>query len=178
MGEFATRGVGNAALTTGIIGTAGTAMQVLPGLFGGLFGNRNCGCNGMQMGYGMPIAVCSEDQPVNRYEAGKDAKIAELETEIKLRDANFYTLGEMGKLRDYVDTRFDKVEDRLCKQAIHNERTTMGLDCLAGQVAGINAVIGKITGTVIPKDVICPEVMPRYNTWVAPAATETATATT
>lgn len=172
MGEFSSRAVGNAALTTGIIGTAGWALNGgLGNLLGGM-GNRNCGC-GNGMSYGMP--VCSEDQLVNRYEAGKDAEIAELRNEIKLRDANFYTLGEMGKLRNYVDARFDKVEGQLCHQAIHNERTTMGLDCLGNQVAGINAVLGKITGTVIPKDVICPEVMPRYNTWAAPAATETAT---
>ena len=172
MGEFATKGTAGTALGLSI-GALGA--QALTGGLGNLLGgmgNHNCGC-GNGIGYGMP--ACSENQLVNRYEAGKDAEIAELRNEIKLRDANFYTLGEMGKLRNYVDARFDKVEGQLCHQAIHNERTTMGLDCLGNQVAGINAVLGKITGTVIPKDVICPEVMPRYNTWAAPAATETAT---
>lgn len=157
MGEFASKGVAGAALGTGI---GGLALGVLNGGLGNLLGGWNA--NG-----------CSENMPVNRYEASKDARIAELETDLKLRDANFYTLGEMGKLRDYVDGRMEKIENQMCKQAIHNEKVAMGLDCISGQVAGINAVLGKITATVIPKDVICPEVMPRFNSWVAPTDTET-----
>ena len=34
---------------------------------------------------------CSENHLVNRYEASQAARIAQLETEVKLRDANTYT---------------------------------------------------------------------------------------
>ena len=183
MGEFASKGVAGAALGTGI---AGTALGVLNGMggIGNLFGGwgGNCGCGngfnrgGFGPGYGVGFGtvVSSDDQLVNRYEAGKDARISELETEIKLRDANFYTLGQMNDMRNYVDRRFDKIEHQLCDQAVWNTAQTGSLNCMAQQIAVLNG----LTKTIIPQDSICPPVMPRYNTWVAPAATETATATT
>ena len=51
------------------------------------------------------------------------ARIAELETEVKLRDANVYTLGEMNKMRNYVDERFNAINSQLCAQAVHNQKT-------------------------------------------------------
>lgn len=174
MAEFASKGVAGSGLGLGI---AGTALGVLNGglgnLLGGVFGNgcNNGWNNGWNNGYAVP--VCSENMPVNRYEAGKDARIAELETEIKLRDANAFTMGEMGKLRDYVERRFDRVEHRLCEQESYNTANTATLNCMAQQILALNG----LTKLVIPKDSICPEVMPRYNSWVAPAATDTSTAT-
>lgn len=38
-------------------------------------------------------------------------------------------------------------------------------------IAGLQALMSKITQTVIPTSVICPEVMPRYNSWTAPTTT-------
>ena len=38
-------------------------------------------------------------------------------------------------------------------------------------IAGLQALVGKITQTVIPTSAICPEVMPRYNSWTAPTTT-------
>ena len=65
MAEFASNAKGNAALTTGIIGTAGVGLGLLNGGLNGLFcGYRNCGCN--------------EDHVVDRYEAGQAARIAQL----------------------------------------------------------------------------------------------------
>lgn len=162
MAEFASKGVAGAALGTGI---AGTALGVLNGGLGNLFGGLG---NGWNNGCG-----CSENMLVNRYEAGKDARIAELETEVKLRDANFYTLGQMNDMRNYVDRRFDKIEHQLCDQAVWNTIQTGALNCMAQQIATLNG----LTKVVIPGSSICPEMMPRYNTWVAPAATETATNT-
>lgn len=162
MAEFASKGVAGAALGTGI---AGTALGVLNGGLGNLFGGLG---NGWNNGCG-----CSENMLVNRYEAGKDARIAELETEVKLRDANFYTLGQMNDMRNYVDRRFDKIEHQLCDQAVWNTTQTGALNCMAQQIATLNG----LTKVVIPGSSICPEMMPRYNTWVAPAATETATNT-
>lgn len=179
MGEFASKGVAGAALGTGI---AGTALGVLNGmggignLFGGWGGNCGNGFNrgGFGYGNGYGTVVSSDDQLVNRYEAGKDARISELETEIKLRDANFYALGQMNDMRNYVDRRFDKIEHQLCDQSVWNTAQTGALGYMSQQIAALQS----LTKTVIPATSICPEMMPRYNTWVAPAATETATATT
>ena len=38
-------------------------------------------------------------------------------------------------------------------------------------IAGLQALVGKITQTTISTSAICPEVMPRYNNWTAPTTT-------
>lgn len=110
--SFASKGVAGAGLGLGI---AGTALGLLNGNgLGGLFNGWNGGnCAG----------ICTENMPVNRYEAAQSARIAELETEVKLRDANTYTLGEMNKMRNYVDDRFTAINNQLCAQAVHNQKT-------------------------------------------------------
>ena len=135
--EYASKGVANAGLTTGIIGTALGAMGtgILPGLFG--TGGNSC---------------VSENIPVNRYEAEKNARIAELETEVKLRDANTYTLGEIGKLRDYVDRRFESVNAQIGAQAVYNATNTAALNCIQGQVAQLMS----LTKVVVPNSSVCP----------------------
>ena len=151
MAEFASKGVGTAGLTTGIIGSAGWLLN--GGLGNILGGGNNC--------------VCSDNMLVNRYEAGQSAKIAELDTEIKLRDANFYTLSEMGKLRDYMEHKFDHVYGRLNQQDVVNAQITANLSCMQNT---LNTLSG-LTKTVIPITSICPEVMQRYNSWTAPTTT-------
>lgn len=135
--EYASKGVGSAGLTTGIIGTALGAMNsgIIPGLFGGV---GNCGC--------------SENMPVNRYEAGQSARISELETEVKLRDANFYALSEVGKLRDYMEHRFDKVEHEICDQKVYNATMNGAVSCIQGQIAQLYS----LTKLVIPNGSVCP----------------------
>ena len=150
--DFASKGVAGAGLGLGI---AGTALGLLGGNLGGIMGgwnNGNCGCN--------------ENMLVNRYEASQSARIAELETEVKLRDANTFTMSEMGKLRDYVDRRFEGVNTQLCQQAVVNAQVTANLACLTNTV---NTLSG-LTKTVIPITSVCPEPMPQYNSWTAPTA--------
>lgn len=134
--EYTSIGKGNAALTTGIIGTAGVGLGLLGNLLG--MNGGNCGC--------------SENSMVNRYELGQESKIAALETEVKLRDANFYTIGEIGKLRDYVDNRFSGVEAQLCEQRVYNATNTAALGCIQGQVAQLMS----LTKLVVPNGSICP----------------------
>ena len=106
---------------------------------------------------------------VNRYEASQSARIAELETEVKLRDANTYTLNEMGKLRDYVDGKFNAVNAQLCQQAVINAQTVANISCMQNTINSLTA----LTKTVIPITNVCPEPMPMYNSWTAPTATTT-----
>ena len=147
--DYASKGVAGAGLGLGI---AGTALGLLGGNgLNGLLGWNNCG-NG-----------CG-NQMVNRYEAGQSARIAELETEVKLRDANVYTMTEMGKLRDYVDRRLECVNASIGQQAVINAQVAANLSCLTNTV---NTLSG-LTKTVIPVASICPEPMARYNSWTAP----------
>lgn len=151
--DFASKGVAGAGLGLGI---AGTALGLLNGNgLGGILGGWNNG------------AVCHENMPVNRYEAAQSARIAELETEVKLRDANTYTLSEMGKLRDYVDAKFNAVNTQLCQQAVINAQTVANISCMQNTINGLTA----LTKTVIPIGNVCPEPMPMYNSWTAPTTT-------
>ena len=152
--DFASKGVAGAGLGLGI---AGTALGLLNGGIPGLLGGWNCS-NGYGNGCG--------NQMVNRYEANQSARIAELETEVKLRDANVYTMTEMGKLRDYVDRRFDGVNASINTQAVINAQVAANLSCLTNTV---NTLSG-LTKTVIPITSVCPEPMPQYNSWTAPTA--------
>jgi hypothetical protein len=157
MAEYASKGVAGSGLGLGI---AGTALGVLNGGLGNLLsgtGNGNCGCN--------------EDHWVNRYEAAQSARISELETEVKLRDANTYTLSEMGKLRDYVDHRFSGVEAQLCNQAVLNSQVTANISCMQGNIATLMG----LTKTIVPITNVCPEPMKLYNSWTAPTAPTTTT---
>ena len=144
-----TRGIAVGGLTTGIIGSA------LGLLNGGNLGGILGGCNNGGSAY------------VTRYDAEKDARIAALETEVKLRDANTYTLGEVNKMRNYVDAKFDAINAQLCSQAVINAQVTANLSCLQNTV---NTLSG-MTKTVIPIANICPEPMQRYNSWTAPTTT-------
>lgn len=135
MAEFASKGVGTAGLTTGIIGSALGAMN--SGLLGNVFGG---------------LSNCSDNQGVNRYEAAQQARISELETEVKLRDANFYALSEVGKLRDYMECKYDKLEREISDQRAYNAANTAAMGCMQGQ---IQQLFG-LTKLVVPNTSVCP----------------------
>lgn len=131
--KYASKGVAGAGLGLGI---AGTALGVLNnGGLGGILGGGNC-----------------NHPAYTRYDAEKDARIAELETEVKLRDANTYTLGEVGKLRDYMETRLGVIERELCDQRTYNAVNTATISCIQGQIATLMG----LTKTVVPIASICP----------------------
>lgn len=136
--EYASKGVANAGLTTGIIGTALGAMGtgILPGLFNGNRTN-SCGC---------------ENVLVNRYEAAQSARIAELETEVKLRDSNIYTDSKILELYRYVDGKLEGVNAAICQQNVYNATNTAALTCLQGQVSQLMS----LTKLVVPNGSVCP----------------------
>jgi hypothetical protein len=136
MAEFvAGRGTTALSIIGTVLGSLGVAGN---GGIGGLFNSQN--------------GVCNENMPINRYEAQQSARIAELETEVKLRDANTFTMGEMGKLRDYVDRKFSIIEHELCDQKVYNATNTQTIGCIANQVNSLMA----LTKLVIPNGSICP----------------------
>jgi hypothetical protein len=151
--NYASNGKGNLGVTLGAIGT---------GL--GILGNGNGGWLGNILGNGN--ACCAENMNVNRYEAGQQARISELETEVKLRDANTYTDGKLNDLRNYVDAKFSAVNDKLCAQAVHNATNDAVLGCMQGQIAQLMG----LTKLVVPNASVCPG---WGNVTVTPAAAPT-----
>lgn len=154
--NYANKGVAGAGLGLGI---AGTALGLMAG---GLNGTGLLGVNGRA------ACACSEDHHVNRYEAAQAARIAELETEVKLRDSNIYTDSKILDLYKYVDGKFERVERELCDQKVYNATNTATISCISNQVAQLMA----LTKLVIPNTSVCPG-------WggvtVAPATTPTTT---
>lgn len=154
-----TRGIAGAGLGLGI---AGTALGVLNGgglgnIFGGGYGwNRN-------------MAGCAEDHFVNRYEAEQAARIANLETEVKLRDANTYTDQKLLEVYSFVNRKFDCIEHELADQRVYNAVNTTTIGCIKNDVAELMA----LTKMIIPASSICPPVMPQYNSWTAPTTPTT-----
>ena len=131
------RGQVNLNTVLGAIGTYGAVGggNLLGGLLGG---GNNCGC--------------SEDHVINRYEAAQSAKISELETEIKLRDANIYTDSKLNDLRNYMERKFDHVEHELCDQKVFNATAISNISCIQGQIAQLYG----LTKLVVPNGSICP----------------------
>lgn len=146
--KYASKGVAGAGLGLGI---AGTALGLMAGGLNG--GNGGCGIFGGGNGY-------------NRNEAEKDARIAALETEVKLRDSNIYTDGKILELYKYVDGKFAAVEGELCAQRVYNATNTAAINCINGQIAQLMS----LTKLVIPNGSICPG---WGNVTVAPATAST-----
>lgn len=163
MAEFASNGKANAALATGITGAVGTGIGLLSnGFLGGLFNprmNNNCYCN--------------EDHLINRYELQKEQKIASLETENALLKSNIYTDQKSIELYRYIDGKFNTLEQAINQQAVYNATINATIGCIQGQVAQLQS----LTKIVIPGTNICPEAMPRYNSWTAPTTPAATTAT-
>ena len=154
MGDYASKGVAGSGLGLGI---AGTALALLNNGGLGLFGN-----NSAMLAGNAAVASLAE----------KDAEIGQLKAEK-------YTNDKLSETYIGLNAQINKVASDLATLSLNNERR---IGSLEGQVtalaqatnsaiAGINNTLGLITKTVIPKSAICPEVMERYNSWIAPTTT-------
>ena len=137
MAEFASNAKGNAALTTGIIGTAGAALPLINGLLGGMGGHG-----------------CSEDHYINRYELGLQQEIAAKDSKISLLESNIYVDSKIADVYERLNTKIGGLEAQLCEQRVYNATNTSVIGCIQGQV---NALMG-LTKLVVPGANICPPV--------------------
>lgn len=136
MAEFASKGVAGSGLGLGI---AGTALGVLNGGLGNILGGfNNCGC--------------SENMMVNRYELNQENRIAKLETEVALRDANIFTDQKIAEVYERLDSKIRGVEAGLNAQAVYNATNTATINCIQGQVAQLFG----LTKLVVPNTSVCP----------------------
>lgn len=119
------------------LGAGALGVSLLNGSLGNIFGGY--GCNG-NAGY------------YSRYDAEKDAKIANLETEVKLRDANTYTDQKLLEVYSFVNRKFDCIEHELADQRVYNAVNTTTIGCVKNDVAELMA----LTKRVVPNGSICP----------------------
>ena len=151
--EYASKGVAGSGLGLGIAGTAlGLLNAGVGGLLGGILGGGNC---------------CHENMPVNRYELAQEQKIADLQSQVALRDANTYNDQKILELYKYVDGKLDGVNAAICQQNVYNATNTAALNCMQGQIAQLYG----LTKLIIPATSVCPAPMPQYNSWTAPTTT-------
>ena len=148
MAEFATNGKGNLGVTLGAIGTG---LGVLGNgiLSNGLFGGQNT-----PMGR---RGCCNEsDEFVTRYDAGKDARIAALEQQVALGQAEKYTDQKMidvySKLEGRIMSLERQVSDNAASQGVINATIGSSVSVLQNQVAQIMS----LTKLVVPNTSVCP----------------------
>ena len=138
--EYASKGVAGSGLGLGI---AGTALGLLNGGLNGILGNGynngwNNGCYGNTM--------------VNRYELGQESRIAKLESEVALRDANIYNDQKLLELYKYIDGKLECVNNALAGQAVWNATQTANINCMQGQIGQLFG----LTKLVVPNASVCP----------------------
>lgn len=127
--EYTSRAVGNAALTTGIIGTSLGALSSAGGL-AGLFGLGP-----------RPAPVDPGDKPVTRYEMGLYKEISEKNDEIVLLKAN-----------QYADNKDAGLQAQISQQAVWNATAGATMGCLAQQIQQLQGM----TKLMIPNANIAP----------------------
>ena len=139
MAEFASKGVAGSGLGLGI---AGTALGLLNGGLGNVLNTNNSACN----------HVCSENMVVNRYELSQENRIAQLESQIALRDANIYSDQKLVEVYKDLSARINGLEEVVNAQAVYNATNTATINCIQGQVAQLFG----LTKLVVPNTSVCP----------------------
>jgi hypothetical protein len=184
MGEFASKGVAGSALGLGIAGLSVALLQGNQnggGILGNLFGN-NCGCqnqtSALMAENAMLKAELNTDAKIAAtYKACRDEKdglgdrllekyinpiateIADMRVREARNDERIKCLGEK------VEHGFHAMRHEFGQAiALEGERRQNGDQSIMCYVQG-NYVPGKL---VMPRSSICPEVMPRYNSFVTP----------
>lgn len=198
MGEFATNGKANAGLTTGIIGTTLGGLWALGagnngngGILNGILGGNNCGNqvsalmseNAMLKAEkysdkntsDVYVAMRNEvqtlgDRLLEKYINPIATEISDNRVRLARQEEQIKCIQETSALREQlVREQLNRRIDNCCCE------TNGRLNVLTGQVLDMSQTLNSITSTVVPKTAICPEVMSRYNSWVAPTDTAPAT---
>ena len=192
MAEYASKGVAGTGLGLGIAGTVALANQLFGG---GLFNNLGSNC-----GSGSAIAVnalAEKDAKIAELTAQKYSDNQDSALYVATRAENKSLREEMlnyikpladesAKNRERVavleacqkkNEEINALREQLCKCELNSKidsvasSASCGISQLNNAVSCLSNTLNSITKTVIPTQAICPEVMPRYNSWEAPTAT-------
>lgn len=194
MAEFESSGVAKAGLTTGIIGTSLAGLMALGGNGGGLLGGGLFGNNNAQMA---AMGVLAEkdakiaELTAQKYSDNQDAALYQAtrseneKLENRLMDYIKPLSQESASNRERVavleaqqakNGEIADLREKLVRAELGAKIDSVAQTCGGGiaqlnnAVAGINNTLNQIAHTVIPRTAICPEVMERYNSWIAPTA--------
>lgn len=188
MGDYASKGVAGSGLGLGI---AGTALGVLNsagngnGLLGGLLGGNGGGNNVVSQLQSENAMLRAEKHSDNN---AKEVYMQSLNDNRRIIDAYIKPLSDEAA-NNRVEIATLKAEQKCCceKQELREQilvgkinevaLTTKGrfdvldqtISCLAGDVRNNARAIRDITDTIVPITKVCPQPMPRYNSYECPS---------
>ena len=155
--HVASAGVGGSALGLGI---AGLSVALL----------RN-GLNGILGGGGQVVNYATTTDLAYAQElAKKDSEISllksEQNTEVKIADV-------YDRLVTKINANYKEQSDWNAQQMVNNCQMSSAIAVNTNNIAALQNSVAAITKTIVPRTVICPEVMERYNSWTAPTSSTT-----
>lgn len=143
MGEFASKGVAGTGLGLGIAGLSVALLQGANCGNGGILGSLFGG-----NGCGNALAAVMSENAMLKAENYSD-KVA--------KDVYIQSQSELKSFAEPVSKKLNDTDIYLANMDARLKRAEY--------------LLSQITKTVIPTAAICPEVMPRYNSWTAPTGT-------
>lgn len=203
MGEFdkyATKGLANGvgipALVLGSLGFLGAAGNSGGGLLGGLFGGgaQQAAAMGVIAEKDARIAELtaqkySDAQDATLYQATRseneklEARLMGIITPLATEAAGNRERVAVLEAQQVKDGEIAALREKLVRSELGARIDTVAQTCGCGiaqnsaAIASLQQTVAGITSTIIPQSVICPPVMPRYNSWTAPTSTDVAPAT-
>lgn len=199
MGEFASKGVAGTGLGLGI---AGTALGLLAGNnngngpLGGILGGNNNQVDVLLADNAKLRAEKYADKNtaevyaalrnetkdlgerlLEKYISPLSQEAADNRTRVAVLEAKVQCDNEKALLREQLIEA--KINNCCCEMQgkidTVAQNAACGISKNSAAIAALQNTVGSITATIIPQSVICPPVMPRYNSWVAPTDTAPAT---
>lgn len=172
--DYASSGVGNAGLALGIIGTSLASGLLNGNGVGGLFGNGNR----MAANEAVTLAIAQKDAEIARLKADQatDAKMVEVYKDLRAIDkAQDAAISVLKDRVSAIETAAPLREQIVLGQVQNVAQSVATANAqVQAQIACIQDTLSGITKTVVPATAVCPQPMPKYNSWTAPTATETA----
>lgn len=152
---------------------AGTALALLNnngcgnGVLGGLFGGNRCGYGALGLGESQYVASILAENGMLKAENYSDRVAKEVYQQ---------TLTDNKQLRQDIRDEL-ALREQIMAGKIESlaNATTCNFNAVNTAIANLANTVSGITKVVIPTTAICPEVMPRYNSWTAPTADAPAT---
>ena len=173
MAEYASKGVAGSGLGLGIAGTA-LALLGNNGL-NGLFGGSNLQAENAMLkaeNYSDKTAKEVYAQAIADNKALREelyAFIKPISEEVAKNQTEVAVLKAVAEKDKEIASL--KIDNCCCQM---NSKINSVAQSAATGIASLNNIVANITKIVVPKTAICPEVLPRYNSWTAPTSTETA----
>lgn len=152
--EYASKAVGTAGLTTGIIGTA------LGALGGGLSMINGGNGGGILGGSSNGRSAIAEDQFVTRYELDMQNKLMEKDREIAILTSEQNTEIKISDVYDRIMTKVNQNQkeqsDWNAAQSVANSQMTAAIATNANSISGLESILKSVTKVVIPNSNVCP----------------------